>query len=29
MNCTEMHGGKLMFDTFAVPATVKSERHPV
>ena len=24
-----MHGGKLVLNTFAVPATVKSERHPV
>ena len=26
---TEMHGGKSMLDSLAVPATVKSERHPV
>ena len=24
-----MHGGKSVLDTLAVPATVKSERHPV
>ena len=24
-----MHGGKSMRNTLAVPATVKSERHPV
>ena len=29
MILTEMHGGKLMWDSLAVPATVKSERHPV
>ena len=26
---TEMHGGKLVWNSLAVPATVKSERHPV
>ena len=25
----EMHGGKSMWNSLAVPATVKSERHPV
>ena len=28
-NNTEMHGGKSMRNSLAVPATVKSERHPV
>jgi len=26
---TEMHGGKSVRNSLAVPATVKSERHPV
>ena len=28
-NNTEMHGGKEAHNKLAVPATVKSERHPV
>ena len=29
INNTEMHGGKSVWNSLAVPATVKSERHPV